>query len=301
MSSNAKSFKIMPSESNNWPQVLFDYTDEYIISKQLDSLGSLIGVFSNYEMTTVPEMEEGRFFSSHDFLNNEDYAVIGKNLLKDTKIIEGKRFYHIENKPYEVIGIIKYRKDYDWTGYRCYINLKSVIYNSNFLWTGNFGFDTKNDVEHAYQSFKESIEKEGFSVIDFKKEVKSPLLRILNNIRFLLFVFVTILFIFIVNTVSVTTAWIESKYMELGVKKCFGANNIHICLDVVKKIFFIGVISFVIGVVVYSVLSLLLYNNIQIYFYSLAASFLITFITALLTSICPIIKSFKIEPVEMLR
>ena len=57
-------------------------------------------IFFNYDLDTTYPMVEGDFITKEDCLNSEKVAVIGKNIVKDTYLKEGKRYIKVENKEY---------------------------------------------------------------------------------------------------------------------------------------------------------------------------------------------------------
>lgn len=303
MGDDSISFIITPAESaTSWPQSLFDLPDDSIISKQLDDSGNLVGLYSTSDIKVEIEMREGRFFTKDDLVTREKIVVIGEELVEKTIKLEGKQYFPIGNENYEVIGILKNRRQDDWLGYRSYVNLMSLYDNINLLWVGNFGIDAGDSTDSVFLTLREAIEGEGFEVIQSSKElIQSPIERIMNDGKFTIFMFLFILFIFILNTISVTSYWIDYKTKEIGVKKGWGANNIHIAFDLLKDLLKITMISFVLGTLLYMLLSFAINQTIIIYFNSLFFSFFIIILSSILTTVIPIIKASKIQPIEMLR
>src|SRR3712207_2843699 len=163
LGTDTKWFNVEPLKDNiKWPKELFNMKGNYVISKPLDSNLSTIGLFISGKVNFVPEMKEGRFFNEKDFLHNNKCAVIGEKFSKNIKNKNGKRYCLIENKEYEVIGVMKYRRKFDCTGFRCYVNLKSVTENINLLWANDFGIDAGNNTESVYSQLKQSIKNKGF-------------------------------------------------------------------------------------------------------------------------------------------
>lgn len=54
----------------------------------------------------LPPVVEGRFFVASDFFDNQNRAVVGKNLYKKTFVVNGERCIKINNLDYCVIGIV---------------------------------------------------------------------------------------------------------------------------------------------------------------------------------------------------
>ncbi|MEK4005052.1 ABC transporter permease [Paenibacillus sp. FSL H3-0333] len=94
----------------NWSEI--ETSDDYTIFSELGSVeknGSwqeLRAIYFN-KSTYDPPLAEGRFFNNADFYNNDNLAVIGKNI-DGTDLLEkaGELYYTFAGRNYKVIGIM---------------------------------------------------------------------------------------------------------------------------------------------------------------------------------------------------
>lgn len=299
----AKSFKIIPEEdAADWPRALFEISEPHVISKSLDEFGSTVGIYISGSVDIVPDMKEGRFFNERDFTAGGKYAVVGEKILPATLAKNDKRFFIFENQEYEVIGVMKNRNANDWLGYRSYLNLKALTCNIDYLWINHFGIDAGDKTRTVYAQLKSGIEQEGMQFKNVSIEmIESPLLSVMRKKSFEIMMFSLVFVVFVVNTISVTGYWLDRKRLEIGVKKCCGANNYQIAFGIIKELLAIALFSFGSGIVLYGIISYALYRRIDFYFISLLMTMGIVVASSILTSVYPIIKTSKIEPVHMMR
>lgn len=85
-------------------QDLISICDNTFISKEVarNMRGIYFSSKYNYKLPTI----EGRFFNYNDFRAENNYVVIGKGLQQFIFIRDNKKFYNLNNKEYEVIGIL---------------------------------------------------------------------------------------------------------------------------------------------------------------------------------------------------
>ncbi|MHB8061680.1 MAG: ABC transporter permease [Ruminiclostridium sp.] len=123
--------------------------------------------FSNY-------IEEGRFFSEQDFQNDKPITVIGTDILSETIMKEGIRYYGVNDSLYEVIGVFREtREDLDNT---VFLNLNYLLKHENV--TGLYYIDAKetNTAKKIITEIENSIPKE-LSTMEIKHEkIKEALL-----------------------------------------------------------------------------------------------------------------------------
>lgn len=85
-------------------------------------------------------LREGRFFSSEDYAKKRKVAVIGTEVLPETWMENGKRYYGYNQQLYEVIGV--FEETESPLDYTTYLNLTSVLEaESNY---GIFYVDAEN-------------------------------------------------------------------------------------------------------------------------------------------------------------
>jgi putative ABC transport system permease protein len=109
----------------------------------------------------------------------------------------------------------------------------------------------------------------------------------------------------VLNSISISTNWINERRYEIGVRKAFGHSHFNIFKMLYSEMLSIFIISGIIASLLYIFLIQLLQNSIlrslsfgiEIFIVSI----IMIFVTSFITSLIPVIKTFSIEPKEAMQ
>lgn len=301
LSSKSISFSISQQQNiKNNVKDLFNLQGNYLIYREgLDVNNNGYGIIFKGNLKTRPIIKEGRFFTEDDFSDKNKFIVIGEKLVPDTEQIGGKRYFTYENEYYQVIGIMK---DDNFYGKLFFINLNAVIAKNNFFIQGKFDIDAENNTIDLFNNLKKKLQDKNFVVTRQNTDkLISPLYKALSDKKIEIIMMIVGILTFVLDTVSVTIYWIDSRRQEIGIRKCMGGSNMKIATELLGELISLILISFFIGYILYILISFIVNKKIVFYFMSFLISLGIVLIAAIITSIVPIVKASKIEPAEMMR
>ena len=176
------------------------------------------------------------------------------------------------------------------------LNITFILHNKN----KNFESDIKKIKENSTKILgKASINYEGEIQTENVVEnlVISP-----DKIYIIALVGYIVSMIYAVNIVIF---WIEKRKYEIGLRKALGYKNKDIAILVLGEMLEISICSIVITLILQFVVQKLFGKimgySLQIYWMNLFVGGVVVLITSVITSVAPILRALKIQPVEILR
>lgn len=273
----------------------------YLLSKALDTDEEIVGMYFNKAPFLHLQVASGRFFLEEDFKDDTKKIVIGSNLMKKTRTVNGKRYFKFDDEQYKVIGILENKGNLSWTSNKAYINLNSIGNLEKYIHSGQIQFNTKKHTRNIFNSFK-SQTLGLFTLHEIQREsVYSPFTNLLNDKSVSLLMYGLVLITFIGNTFSASSYWLDSLTKEIGIRKCVGASNFAVAVFIYKKMNGILLRSVFLGIVISFLINLFFLKEGFMDFISLLVTVGITFLTTVVTVMFPITKAFKIQPILMVR
>ncbi|MFX0549571.1 ABC transporter permease [Hathewaya histolytica] len=266
------------------------------------------GIYFSGDKTPNVPMKNGRFFNRTDFQDNKKVAVIGKEVLKECSDIHGKHYLNTETGQYLVIGIMGYKDKETYLDDSIYLNLNSIFKENelNFS-TGSYYIDAGKDTIKTVNKFTTHLKSkyQSANITSFVDDsIESPFMDILRGTANILGLTILIVLCLALNTVSLTTEWIESKQRELAIRKAYGGTDKAISKRIIIEYELIVTTSFILGFILYVIsvkLNILGLFNGRIYFLSTIIAFLFCLIVGAITAIIPIKKAMKLEVSSILR
>ena len=190
----------------------------------------------------VMPMISGRFFEKKDFTENNNIAVIGKNI-KNTYKRSGETYIQNGGIEYRVIGVLGYEDDTPFDDY-IFINLLSC----------------KNDELKLYViDFMDNISQELFDgyINDISSRIKE--INILSEtasfadtvkVDFSTFVYFVGLFVScILCILLISLQWLIYRRREIAIRRLVGASKEQITFWILGKYVFYLFTSFIVGVI----------------------------------------------------
>lgn len=231
-------------------------TDSFILQKE--SVPGFVGVyFQNY--TFVPDIQKGRSFVETDFDGKNNYILLEEEYEEETFYLNGKQYYNLFNTNFEVIGIFKRSKNN--------INVDSIVYyvlNSQELAStdmgitnsvGTYKMDAGNDTDRLMDQIDNSyiLERNNkVTDVSFGERVQKAL----STQQATLVALILVVIMIILNSLNITSCWIENRKKEILIKKMFGAMNFRICLMLIKDYWLFLTVSFLPSISVVYIISL---------------------------------------------
>lgn len=255
----------------------------------------------------------GRFYTADEIMHGDKIALLGKSLKKYTYKVKNKEYIKISSEEYEVVGYVgKEGKVTPWDD-RIFIPLTALpaMQKSNIESTGSLQFILHNKKEQPVNDYEKiknkvlSINKNAFVDIKELEASDDTIANLLGNSDDLITLTLLIYFIAVINSIALTTLWINDRKFEIGVRKAFGHTNYNISLLLFMEVLSITFVSCCISLLIQAILNIFVSNilgyTIRIYLLNFIQAIFITFITAFITSLSPIVKSLKIQPIELLK
>lgn len=268
--------------------------------------------FINQPGWKVPIIK-GRYYTSKEILQSNKVALIGKDL---------KRYIHIENgvekitmggETFDLIGIVgDENRNTAWDStifmpITAIPNMNKVSY-FNFQRQKVVLTSGENRQFQDLENIKSNIALEDENATVYVTEVEGDTKIFLNlvsmNSEFIM-IAVVVIILSIANMMNLTSFWIRDRKGEIAIRKAFGISNFNISMLLFSELLSITLVTAVSCIVSQYILSFLVKNvfgyYIIIYKENYAIAILVSLGVASITSIIPILKALKIQPIEALR
>ena len=258
---------------------------------------------------------KGDYYTADDVKNGNKVVLIGSSLEKYTYEKNDKEYIKIEGDEYCVVGIIGFENQASpWDGRivmpytalpQSYFDaalkkqheaISFIIYNEDGDYSGAEDYIT-NQGEKIFSDF--NLEDVGPIVSD------NVLKLVATNPDNLIIVALVGYIITVIYAINITVFWMEKRKYEISVRKAFGFTNGSIMKMIFSEMTGFAFIAFVIAVLLQLVLNFIIGSmvdyTLKIYLSNLAVGLIVVFITAIVTSIVPVIKAIKVQPAEALK
>ena len=288
-------------ENKNINKLISNIKLDYILLKN-STFENKFGIMFKGTLKNSPKLLSGRFFKEDDFNCGKKYIVLGKELKSNIETRSGKDYYYINNEYYEVIGIMGDNKKPTSNDYDLFFNLDSLFFNNSIVLSGNYYLDVNDKSKEIYYYIQGLSKENNCNLVlkDIERD-KKLLSEIITNKSFTIGYITKILLIFIINILLIMNYWIEKKKKEIGLKRAMGGTKRKVFWELVKEILIMSLSSFIIGDMLYILISYIKTGYIHMYIYSIFIVFGITLMLALLISLVVIKKINKMELAEIMR
>lgn len=263
--------------------------------------------FSGNKSPKVPILE-GRYFSKEDFNKNEKLAVVGREKAKICVEKDGKKYFSDDSGEYLVIGVMGYKEKNTTLDYVVHFNLNSIYNNPEVDFSsGNYSIDSGKDTKETVKKFQAIIRKRFplARITTYKnEEVNSSLGSLLTNAMGANMIIILIVTCISLNTISLTTNWINQKRKELGIRKAYGGTDKQIRRRILIEYEIVITFSFLLGFII-SVIAikagLIKTFGREIYITSSFIAYLLCIVIGGITAKIPMKKAEKLEVCEIMR
>ncbi|WP_333860503.1 ABC transporter permease [Clostridium sp.] len=292
--------------------VIFTNIYTYIDSSDSNQLYPISAeLFYSKPNWTYP-IYSGRYYDVKDIETAAKVTLIGKDLDKYTYKKNYKKYLKIYGEEYEVIGLIgKNKTDTPWDS-RVLLPISSIpkMIRSEFETSGVINCILHNNnitPTDDYNMIKRNVLSYNPNAIIQVSELESKndvIANVVGNNDMLLYISVLIYLISLINSINITSYWINDRKFEIGVRKAFGHTNFNIASLLFLEIILINLVSCLLSLLIQLILNCFTENILgyttKVYVTNFIISLIVIFVSSFITSIIPIYKSLKIEPIEVI-
>lgn len=298
---------------NRKSNLIFLNMRSYIDNANKDMLFDVTGeLFKEMPDWTYPLLK-GRYYNTKEVEKGSKVVLIGKDLEKYITNYKNEKSIKIDGEKYKVIGIIgKNNKSTPWDS-RLFMPITSIsdLCKMELLENGSFNFilhNTKNstldDCNNIKRNFLNIDKQANFNVSELENK-DDTIANIFGNNVFLIFIGILIFVISLINTINITYYWINERKIEIGIRKAFGHTNLNISSLLFNEMLSIGIISCIISLSIQCILNLFFDKicnfSIKLTVENFIFAFIAVIIATFITSIIPIYKALKIQPIDILK
>lgn len=303
-----KLFKGLPKGSG----IIVNEIMLHVNGSEINSFASVSAEwFANDDGWHYP-IAEGRYFTSEEIQQKKKVIMIGSGYKDCIWEENGKKYVTVREDNYEVIGIVGFKKQRSAWDYRLFMPCTALpeeyIQEINTVGQGNISFilyDENGNLEKDVEKIEKNGKKlyQDFSVTYIGEiqveDVASNIIASQDNIFLLAGIgyIVTVLF-----AINVVVLWSEKRRYEMVVRKAFGYTNTMIAKMIFSEILGVAVLSSLVSVAVQGILSVAVGQiakyTLEIYWQNILVGIVVVFLTAILTTIWPVMKIAKIQPAD---
>ena len=247
--------------------------------------------------TYTPLIIEGRYFEDVDFTNNDHIAVIGKNL-KSFCLHKNGNEYYIEHDgiEYKVVGIIgnDIASKIDNT---CFLSMcKDISFSEEVLIVDS---NNKKSVENIIGKITKKVGEQNIQLLNVPiKGVSNWLNTEINSMIF----YMTILVLFALNSIVLTSYWVQNRMQHIAVMRLCGFGDFRVISFISIRYFKCLLGGFFSGFII-TVPYLLFAENFSLWLLckTIIITFCIMLVFGILVSIFPSYYACKMDVIPLLR
>ncbi len=258
-------------------------------------------------------LSEGRYYTVEEVAQGDKVVLIGKELRKYTYKEKETEYIDIEGEKYRVIGIVGLGEELSSWDARIFMPC-TVLPQHTFdeiIGSGYMSFIMYN-YEGEFTVDEQYVEKNadlmfGECELLFEGEIESgDMLENLANSNEMIYTIAIVGYIAtLVYAVNIAVFWLEKRKKEIAIRKAVGYKNSHIIKLLIMEMLGYSFLSCIIALIVQGGLKMIMDTvagyTLKIYTLNIVIGVAMVLITTLITSILPIRKMLKIQPIVALK
>lgn len=257
-------------------------------------------------------LASGRYYTADEIKNKEKVVLVGSTLKECIRKQDKKQYIDIQGEAYEVLGIIGVENQRTLWDNRivmpCTVLPESIARDLTFSF---INFILYNELGNLKVD-QNIIMKNGVKIVSDFKIMNQGKLQIENMVEELLqsqdsiyYLAVLSYLVTIIYAVNIVVLWLEKRRYEIGLRKAFGYTDKEVAKLIFGEMFGIALLSSIIVLVIQAVMGEVV-GRISKYTLTLSLPNILialgfVLLTALLTSIWPVIRALKIPPADILK
>lgn len=268
---------------------------DYYLHKEAES--NIVGIYSNNKSFT-PKLISGRGFEKNDFLNKTNTILVSEDILKECYIVDNKQFYVYNNLIYEVIGIYKRSNNKVNIDAKAYYNLNSrnITDSANFI-VGTYSYDSEAEV-----NISDNLNDLEYKIIEHNNTLLNRIGKAISSQEASVYSIILVIIMVIINSINISSSWIDSRKKELFVRIICGATDEKIKMLLYKDYILILTIAFFPALIISYMLTFIdldIFIGFDFSIYTVLFSYFIVLIIGLITNqiMLKIYKKSKISSV----
>ena len=268
--------------------------------------------FSRDDVWHYP-IKAGHYFKVKDIKNKNKVALVGSSLEECIKKVNNKEYIILNKEKYEVVGMIGVKGKMTLWDNR--IVLPITVIPDNLTEELALSEDSINLILYNIKGLgntKHIIEKNGKKIdSDFsiesqgKVKTENMLNELAQNQNPIYALAILGYLVTLIYSINIVIFWIEKRRYEIGVRKAFGYTDKDIAILLFNEIFQLTLIAAFLAIIIQflaeKTISRISDYTLEIYLPNILLSILMVFITAVIISVCPVIKAMKIHPIETIK
>ena len=256
-------------------------------------------------------LTEGRYYTAEEVRNSEKVVLLGKKLKPYTYTEYGETYLDIENEKYRVIGYVGIENQASLWDMRVFMPCSalpgSIIENINksincilYNYKGEIYIDERKISEKLFFEYTES----DFIYVGEIK-VQNMAEEIVNSGDMIFVLAIVGYLVSLIYAMNISTFWIEKRKKEIAVRKILGYRNKQIVMLLIEEMIGLAMISCIAALVIQLTMKLTIKTLagycLNIYTLNIFVGGFIVVLTAVITSMLPIYKMLKIQPIEAVK
>jgi len=258
-------------------------------------------------------VSEGKYFTKEQIENKEKVVLIGKTYKEYTYKENNKTYINIEKEKYQVLGIVGTSEQISLWDSRIFMpctvlpakvikEMSEYHYMTFILYNENRNF--KKDEDVIQRNIKKLFSD---PKVSFQGKIESGDMaeNLINNPDMIYTIAIVGYLVSLIYAINIVVFWMEKRKYEIGIRKALGYKNRDIIGIILSEMQGFSIISCVVAVAIQFIGSVIFGTianyTLHIYLPNVIVGIVVVFFTTFITSIWPIRKALRIQPIEILR
>lgn len=278
----------------------------------VSSKGEDVGIISEYFLENPQQsypLLKGKYISKKNIEQKDKIALVGSSISKQIYLKDNKEYIDILNETYEVVGILGKTTSKFWDD-KIVVPMQSVPNGIKAILNGqdeiSFYVDNNNhSVLDKCKNLVKFVNGENGNVETTELSEESNVIADnftgsdVSSIALLVYL------IAILNIISISIYWYSDIRRDIGIRKAFGGTNFVVAKLILLRLFCLSILGFLISLAIQLILSKIITDSysfsLNITFSNIVVGMIISLMTGILSSIIPIYKAIKTEPIEIVK
>lgn len=258
-------------------------------------------------------ISEGKYFTKEQIQTGEKVVLIGKTYKEYTYKENNKTYINIEKEKYQVLGVVGTSEQISLWDSRIFMPCTSLpekmikemseYHDMTFILYNEKGKLAKD--EKVIQKNAGKIFDEPKVILQGKIESGNMAEDLMNNPDMIYTIAIVGYLVSLIYAINIVAFWMEKRKYEIGIRKALGYKNRDISKIILSEMLGFSIISCLMAIAIQFIGSTIFGTissyTLHIYLPNIVIGIVVVFLTTFITSVWPIIKALKVQPIEILR